>query len=523
MKGMKSCFLVLKTWRFTLCLLLCFSCLPQAANAVDFYWYTAGYSSVTFSTPKEACEYAAQKSEELASTQYTYHDTRMHGARMDPGLGAAMCDIYYVYEYNESAWNYRHPDYPGSWSYSGVIAYRGGSSCPADTTFDPVTGECKGKEEDKCKALASTSKAFSKGGTAPDGYMKLVVVGEKQTAIQSTEGCFNGCLASTTDQKCTTKTSGAYFCRGTAWYTGQSCDTSGTTPGVDDSSTAQYPDPEQTSEEKPCTYTANADGTQSCKGEKSKEQDGQVCGVVSATGQKICVDKPPTKNGLSVDSTVKTDTASNGDKTTTKTDTATTTKCTDIKTCTSTTTTVTTVTRPNGSVSGSCSGANCPDKNTNPDADGDGFGDCVKGDCEGEEGSEVSGEACAANLMCSGDAIQCAILRKEKEQKCADEKFREVKEDELKADLNDFFSKPEYKPLQAEGDNVFDMGAMFDTSRSIVGSCPVIQDWRIEYGINITIPINQVNEKICPYYVYMGYLMVMFAMWRATEIVARGL
>jgi len=45
------------------------------------------------------------------------------------------------------------------------------------------------------------------------------------------------------------------------------------------------------------------------------------------------------------------------------------------------------------SASGTCSGPHCPDKNTNPDGDGDGFGDCTGTDCGDEEGAAVAGPA----------------------------------------------------------------------------------------------------------------------------------
>ncbi|MGC4009518.1 MAG: hypothetical protein QM805_11350 [Pseudomonas sp.] len=499
MKGMKSCFLVLKTWRFTLCLLLCFSCLPQVANAADYYWYVKGSGAINkFPTPRAGCDQGLIDWKKIYPT----------------GIETSFVKI------SDTEWSCGFRSSPTGNNYTTYYFVRGGDNCPAGLKFNPATGQCEGN---KCATLNGSSRAFSKSGTAPDGYLTLVSGTGKPLAVAQTAGCFDGCMASTADQKCTAKTSGAYFCRGTAYFDGQSCDTAGT-PGVDESSSAEYPQTSQTDETKPCTYVTNPDGTQSCTSSKTTDKEGQICGTVSATGKQICIDKAPSKNGVSFDINIKTETDSGGNQVTTKTTTATTTTCSDIKVCTSSTTTVTTTTNGNGATSSTCKGANCPDKNTNPDGNGDGFGDCVGGGCgEGEGGSEVSGEACEASLLCSGDAIQCAILRKEKEQKCADEKFREVKEDELKADLNDFFGKPEYKPLQPEGDNVFDMGTMFDTSRTISGSCPVIQDWNIEYGINITIPINRVNEKICPYYVYMGYLMVMFAMWRATEIVARGL
>lgn len=263
---------------------------------------------------------------------------------------------------------------------------RRGDSCPAGTTYDSAIGGCK----NPCSVKAGSNQKFSKAGTAPDNYMNLVDnTSGKKYGIPRTEGCFNSCEASTSEQKCVTKTSGNYYCQGTAYFTGNTCPTGST--GVDSTTATSLPDAVQINEDKPCVYKTNPDGTQSCTSSKNVEHEGQVCGTVSATGQQICVDKQPDKNGVDISTNVLTTTNPDGTKDTVKTDTATTTKCDGIKTCTTSTTKVTTTIKTDGdgkttSVTGSCTGANCPDSNTNPDGNGDGFGDCVSGDCGDGEG-----------------------------------------------------------------------------------------------------------------------------------------
>lgn len=349
-------------------------------------------------------------------------------------------------------------------------------------------------------------------------------------AVKSDAGCLGGCMASTADQKCTTKVNGPYFCQGTAWFDGQTCDVAGT-PGVDSSSSAQYPQTEDTKETKPCNYQVAADGTKSCVATENTEKEGQVCGTVSSTGQQICVDKQPSKNGLSIATVVKTETLADGTSKTTKTDTATVTKCTGILDCKTSTTTVTTVSNGNGTVSSSCKGDNCPDKNTNPDADGDGFGDCVKGPCgEGEEeGGTISGEeGCDVPLICEGDAIQCAMVRQQKMHRCADEEFRKVtdkKIQETKGIVDAAFAGEEYQPLKVTQDGTFDMSSMIDTSRHFSSACPTVPDWNIPWldSKNVTIPISDVIAQWCQYLAWFGYILVAFAMRGAAEIIARGL
>lgn len=260
-----------------------------------------------------------------------------------------------------------------------VVRY--GDACPPDTVFDPVTGACANACKDK------PPMPFEKSGTAPDQYVTLSTINGQTYANKATQGCFSGCVASTTDQICTVRTSGPYTCKGTAYFSGQVC--SSGPADLSDSPDAQYPEPQTFTEDKPCVYSADADGSQQCTSSKSSENEGQMCGTVN--GQQLCVDKQPTKNVVEIATNVSTVTNPDGSKTITKTDTAITTKCTAVKTCISTTTKVTTVvkTDSNGKVTsttGSCSGSNCPDSNTNPDGNGDGFGDCVGGQCGEDEG-----------------------------------------------------------------------------------------------------------------------------------------
>ncbi len=141
-------------------------------------------------------------------------------------------------------------EYPGSPStdYPQGTVVRSGSGCDVNYTYNANTGFCEPPPPDPgCGGKAGTSIAFSKTGTAPDAYMALS--NGYGAPVQS--GCFGGCLASTADQKCVTKTTGAYGCRGTAWFTGAAC---GTEPGVDSSSSSASPDPETKTDTQPaCT------------------------------------------------------------------------------------------------------------------------------------------------------------------------------------------------------------------------------------------------------------------------------
>ena len=154
------------------------------------------------------------------------------------------------------------------------------------------------------------------------------------------------------------------------------------------------PKPKNTSSSDPCVYSSNGSGGQTCTSTNNSTSEGTAnCGTVN--GVYGCQKTPPKNNGISITTNVSSTPNADGGTTTTKTDTATTTKCTDIGKCITGSTTTTTITKTNGSgqttsVTGTCTGAQCPDKNTNPDGDGDGLGDCIGNDCGEGEGGDLA-------------------------------------------------------------------------------------------------------------------------------------
>ncbi|MDH2244439.1 hypothetical protein N5J70_21085 [Pseudomonas sp. GD03909] len=274
------------------------------------------------------------------------------------------------------------------------IAYtiiRSGTSCPEGKNYNPETGECAAPEN-SCADKAGIEEGFSKAGTAPDNFMNISSGGY---GIPQRQGCKDGCAVEITDLRCKTFTAGPYLCRGLMGYTGQQCSTTGTGTEVAED-VSDSVEPETVKEEKPCVYTTVGD-KQVCESKKSEENTGESCGEVN--GVRTCVPKAPEKNGIDIRTEATTKTNPDGTTTTTKTDTATSTTCKGIKNCTTTTTTVTTTTtkNANGQTTGSnstCTGPLCPNKSSNPDADGDGFGDCATGNCGGglPGGSEVGAQ-----------------------------------------------------------------------------------------------------------------------------------
>lgn len=143
---------------------------------------------------------------------------------------------------------------------------------------------------------------------------------------------------------------------------------------------------EKKKEQKPCTYTTDSQGNQVCTSSKFEASEGKTkCGFVGSEFKCSEDLNKAVGEGISIATKVETKPQPDGKTKITKTDVQTSTSCKGT-TCTTKTTTTTTTTIKDGngtteSVSGTCTGDNCPDKNGNPDGDGDGFGDCTGPEC----------------------------------------------------------------------------------------------------------------------------------------------
>lgn len=141
--------------------------------------------------------------------------------------------------------------------------------------------------------------------------------------------------------------------------------------------------------------------------------------------------------------------------------------------------------------------------------------------------SSVGGEACDATVTCTGDAIQCAVLRQQKKQTCADETFRKVDEkavNDLRNAVAASQTDESFQPMKATAENTFDLSNMIDTSSRFSKSCPTVPDWSVPWlnGQNITVKLSFISD-FCQYLIWMGYLIVAFGMRRAAEIIAGGM
>lgn len=370
--------------------LLFFLSLLIFSNSVlsaDYSWQ--GYNSVQYSSPTSAAKSLIDN--------YYCRSTHRNCTYVNTSFSNPTTFVFYhryeVYDWDGSAYVWLTETSP-----TPLTVFRSGDSCSGSLTYNSSTGTCEcpigtveqnGQcvEDNPCQLKSGQSQSFTKAGTSGDGYG--TVSGGFVAGVQS--ACFTGCAVSTVDQKCTGRVTGAYTCRGTAYYTGQSCASTGISTEVQENTSAlPLPTPQTINDEKPCVYSQDG-ASQVCQSSVNNEKEGQFCGEVN--GVKTCVDSKPTKNGIVIDTKVDTETKPDGSKVITKTDTATKTVCKGANDCTTTSTTTTTTTNIDGNgnttgVTGSCTGEACPDKNTNPDGDGDGFGDCTGDNCgEGAGGN----------------------------------------------------------------------------------------------------------------------------------------
>ncbi len=151
------------------------------------------------------------------------------------------------------------------------------------------------------------------------------------------------------------------------------------------------------------------------------------------------------------------------------------------------------------------------------DGNGSGTGNSGEGDDgegDNEEGNaSVSGESCTAELACEGDVIQCAILRKNKEQVC-----QWKYDSEAQGQVESALSGPEYQ-LQ---DQDIPVSGLFNDAlnkgRWLPQSCPAPQTFSVmgrSYSFSW--------EPACRFALAIGPLIVALASIFFAVTIARGI
>lgn len=488
-----KCLSVPMTWRF-IALLLPLSFFAQGVSAVDYYWSTGGPPG-PMPTPSEVCEAIVSSSASL----------KPRGSYISHSLAFVSVTKYHC----NYSWYTFTTGTQVSNQYS--VINRFGTTCPPGTNLDVSTGICTNPCTAKKDQLVTFKKTYTK-----EEFAAYTSPGDK--------GSSDSCELEYQTYQCGAAADGTGACWGVGKFTGDTATAgkpsfSNCVPGP----TCTEPTVKfESSNDGSCTAKTVSGGVShyTCVSTDQMSQPGAMsCGM--ANGQVICsAAKPiPVSEKNTVNTTV--DEVTNPDTsktTTTKTDTTKTScKGANGAGCVTSTSNNTNTTNINadgtkGPESSNCTGSGCSAAEELPE--------------EEEPEPSVSGDGvCAGTPACSGDAIQCAILRQTHKQRCADEEFRKVDAGQLKTDVDSAFSAAEFQPLQAGAAGTFNLEGMIDTGSRFSKTCPVVPDIAVPWLDNTTvnIPVGDLFTQLCQYLIWLGYFVVAFAMRRAAEIIAMGM
>jgi hypothetical protein len=396
-------------------------CFSGGSEAADYYWYPGSRGDgIKYTSAKAAC--AA-----LESSVSFVHSIKILSS------GNATCNMRYKHTPNNVGW--------------GSSVVRKGDSCPTGTSYNDALAQCDAPQSDPCEPTIGqlishehrmgeyTGGGAIGGRTDPPGVLCQSACqyawngGAPSNVYRFVDGTPNGVF-------------GVFSYKGN----GVSC-TSGDEPTKEPSSLEAESKSETSCTDKvtdgegrvhmTCQTTIEYTNPGSC-------DRGQV--DLGSGIEDVCIpkDPPPSRQKTETRTDITEVTNPDGSKTTTTSETTTTTNCSGTKSCTSSVTNNTSVSHTNadgtkGSESSSCTGPGCKDGEGKSQDDRE----KEKQEKEDQEESEssASGLGCEQTTACEGDAIQCAILQQEKEQKCAAE------------ELNDFAGhKAEIEALLAGAD-----------------------------------------------------------------------
>lgn len=415
-----------------------------------------------------------------ATTYYWYHSAFPNQKFSNPQLAVDnYLSINYPNNYatpnakNVSSWSFRMHRKSDN-VYTGALSVsRGGDSCPDETLYNPETGSCEALPPSVCEWAATDffDHMYKAGDLGPNG--SLVNPISPPDSI-----CHNSCVfsspASSNGNQCIRFVSGdpaGVFCTVNYRGTDQECG-----PG-DTPATPKPPTEPTSSDSSDCTNkVTDAEGrvSYSCTSTSTYEDPGNMnCGEVN--GVVTCFPKTPSP--ISTTTTVDQDVTEtpNPDGSTT-TDTSTTTNitnCSGVGACSTTTSTTNTTSKTNsdgspGGETSTCTGTGCKDSEGN-----------TQDDRKEEEESKpsVSGESCGVPVACSGDVIQCAILKQQKDESC------------LTKEAGDFESKKADTEALVQGEQ-FHTGEkdiqvpsfITGSTRFLPSSCPAAESFSLGHG-----------------------------------------
>ncbi|NMZ77622.1 hypothetical protein HBO32_31560 [Pseudomonas nitroreducens] len=334
--------------------------------------------------------------------------------------------------------------------------------CPAGSKYDSTIHDCK-VSENKCEStIGQIVQHQHKRGVLSQGGVIL------QNTLAEPPGvvCSNSCqyasmgeaptdcyrfVGAGTDQD-------SAFCLFRYKGNGVECKT-------DDTAMTERPKDLSPSSQKKneCTNkTTDAEGRvhYSCLATDGFQEPGNMqCGSVNGVYGCVAGKPSPQKKNTDTKTETQETTASDGSKTIETTTTTTVTTCNGVNACTSTTTVNNTTGKTNsdgtnGGESSNCTGAGCK-----PGGD-------EEGEEEEKDKDEVTGDECGQPLSCSGDVIQCAVLKQQKQSRC-DWNYQDAK-----PGIESEIAKPEYQVSEDSHDMSGLFSSAIGSARWLPSSCP---------------------------------------------------
>lgn len=359
---------------------------------------------------------------------------------------------------------------------------KNGNSCVLPEQPDP----CEGLNEFCSSQFMSETSWDTSGNARPASVCKKPmqnVVGGSGGAVPRFPGCDRGCSVESYPGvvKYQSPFDDSWRTSGDGKYNGQSCNSDSETVTPEDPK-PEEPKPE---DEVPCKkgeFSGYVNGVKTCVPSKSKDTDGTTTIQTNPDGSTI--------------ETTSTTTCSNGSCNTTIT-----TINKDSSGATTGTSTVV-VTETEGEFCQK-NPASPICKSDSPNGKGDGE--------EDGEGSEFGG-SCSSGFVCEGDAIACAIAKKQHEDSCL---LNEPTEES--ALYHDSKGKDGNVTGDLEGSSTHQFSQIKSNPRFSASSC--VQDLNVTvFGTSVEIPIS----KVCPWLANLGYVLVAVAWIMAAAIVMRG-
>lgn len=402
---------------------------------------------------------------------------------------------------------------------------KNGTACDEGQDYNSETGECTAPEEDPC--LPTTGNKISHRHKLGE-----IILGTIPYTPPPPSVCSGSCVYSDPEldgkpYRFVSNSPTGAWANYSYFGDGKTCE-SGETEVDAPSENKPVADKENKCTNKVCLTVDDAGNCQtytySCTATETYTDPGNMdCDFGEVDGKAQCVPNSPAPKltETEVKTDVKETTNPDGSKETETTTTTNKTICSGVDSCKTTTTTNVSNNKTNadgtdGGSSSTCTGSDCKA--------GDGKSQEDEQEEEESESRVTGGNNCDAPPVCTGDAIQCAILAQTHKQRCADQEFQEVDGEKLAAEVGAGFEGSEFKPFGEGERGNFDLTGMIDTSSTIGGSCPVLPPITFTIqGVTKSVDFGTVMAELCKYASWFSYLMVAFAMRRAAEIVAGGM